>query len=127
MSPTVAATDDGRFSAAWRSAGRAWSGSRRRTRTPIIPTWPIRDTPRVSTQRARELWRHRETGELYIVEVEGDRVVAASGPVTEDQVREDALAYKHAAQGRTPAYDEETADIERRRDEFDREPLPAPD
>ena len=80
----------------------------------------------MSTRRARELWRHRETGELYIVEVEGERVLAANGPVTEDQAREDALAYKHAAQGRTPAYDEQTADIVHRRDEFEREDLPAP-
>jgi hypothetical protein len=81
----------------------------------------------VSTQRARELWRHRESGELYIVEVEEGRIVAANGPVTEDQVRDDALAYKHAGQGRTPAYDQQTADLEDRREEFDREPLPAPE
>ena len=61
------------------------------------------------------------------MEIEDDRVVAASGPVTEDQVQEDALAYKQAAQGRTPAYDEQTADVDRRRVEFDREPLEAPD
>ena len=80
----------------------------------------------MSANRSRELWRHRETNELYIVEVEGDRVLAANGPVTEDQVGEEALAYKQAAQGRTPAYDEQTADVERRRSEFDREPLEAP-
>jgi hypothetical protein len=85
------------------------------------------DTPSMSTERSRELWRHRQSGELYIVEVENDRVLAAYGPVTEDEVQEDALAYKQAAQGRTPAYDEKTADVERRRAEFDQDPLETPD
>ncbi|MBA2536280.1 MAG: hypothetical protein H0V20_02455 [Actinobacteria bacterium] len=80
----------------------------------------------MSNRRSLELWHHRETGELYIVEVDDDRVLAVNGPVTEDQIREDALAYKQAAQGRTPAYDEQTADVERRRAEFDRERLEPP-
>jgi hypothetical protein len=80
----------------------------------------------MSTSRSRELWRHRKSGALYIVDLEDDRVLSASGPITEDQVHEDALAYKQAAQGRTPAYDEQTVDVERRRAEFDREPLEPP-
>jgi hypothetical protein len=80
----------------------------------------------VSTSRTREIWRHRGTGDAYLVELEGDRVVAANGPVTEDQLRDEALAYKHAAQGRTPAYDEQATALERQRDDFDREPLREP-
>ncbi len=81
----------------------------------------------MSTSRVREIWRNRETGEAYLVEVEDGRVVAANGPLAEDEFRDDALAYKHAAQGRSPAFTPEAADVDRRRDEFDREPLPAPD
>jgi hypothetical protein len=77
----------------------------------------------VSTSRAREVWRHRETGEAYLVEVEDGRVVVANGPLGEDELREDALAYKHAAQGRSPAFTSEAADLDRRREEFDRRPL----
>jgi hypothetical protein len=75
----------------------------------------------VSVDRVRELWRHRETGEAWLVELEGDRVVAASGPLTADQLGEDALAYKQAAEGRAPAFTEEAARLDGRRDEFDRE------
>jgi hypothetical protein len=81
----------------------------------------------MSTSRAREVWRHRETGEIYLVELEDDRVLSSNGPVTEDQVREEALAYKHAAQGRTPAFSSEAAELDRRRDEFHRERLQPPD
>ncbi len=80
----------------------------------------------MSVSRARELWRHRETGEAWLVETEGDRVVSASGPLTRDQLEEEALAYKHAAQGRAPAFTEEAADLDRRRGEFDRERLEPP-
>ena len=80
----------------------------------------------MSMSRAREVWRHRETGEIYLVEVEGDRVVSTNGPVTEDELRQEALAYKHAAQGRTPAFSAQAADLDRRRDEFDRERIEAP-
>jgi len=79
----------------------------------------------MSTSRAREIWRHRETGEAYLVELEGDRVVSANGPVGEDELRDEALAYKHAAQGRSPAFTPEAAALDGRRGEFDREPLNA--
>ncbi len=75
----------------------------------------------MSTSRARELWRHRETGERWLVELEDDRVVSASGPLAGDELGEDALAFKEAAHGRTPAYDSGTADLARRRAEFERE------
>ena len=73
--------------------------------------------------RAREIWRHRETGDAYLVELEGGRVVSANGPVGEDELRDEALAYKHAAQGRSPAFTAEAAALDARRDDFDREPL----
>ncbi|MDQ3866662.1 MAG: hypothetical protein M3304_07510 [Actinomycetota bacterium] len=76
--------------------------------------------------RARELWRHRETGEAWLVETEADRVVNASGPLTPDQLADEALAYKQAAQGRSPGFTEEAADLDRRRGEFDRERLEPP-
>ncbi len=79
----------------------------------------------MSTSRARELWRHRETGEAYLVEVEDGRVLAANGPLAEDELRDEALAYKHAAQARSPAFTPEAADLDRRREEFDRRPLDA--
>ena len=81
----------------------------------------------MSTSRDREIWRHRETGEAYLVELEGGRVVSANGPVGEDELGEDALAYKHAAQGRSPAFTAEATELDRRRDEFEREPLEAAD
>ena len=80
----------------------------------------------MSVSRVRELWRHRETGEAYLVELEGDRVLAAEGPLSDDQLREDALAYKHAAHGRAPAFGEDAADLERRRDDFERQRVEAP-
>ena len=80
----------------------------------------------MATSRAREIWRHRETGEAYLVEVEEERVVSASGPLTEDQLGEDALAWKQAAAGREPAFTPEAAALEERRGEFDRERVEAP-
>lgn len=77
----------------------------------------------MSTRRERELWRDRETGERWLVELEDGRVLAASGPVSDDELSGDALAFKEAAHGRTPAFSEEAAELERRRDEFEREPL----
>ena len=79
----------------------------------------------MSTSRAREIWRHRATGDAYLAELEDGRVVAASGPLGEDELRDEALAYKHAAQGRSPAFTPEAADLDRRREEFDRRPLDA--
>ena len=81
----------------------------------------------MSVSRVRELWRDRKTGEAWLVETEGGRVVSANGPVGEDEVGNDALAYKHAAQGRSPAFTETAAELDRRRDEFERKRLDAPD
>ncbi len=77
----------------------------------------------MSANRARELWRSREGGETYLVELEGDRVVSAEGPLAEDELTPDSLAVRQAAQGRSPAFTAEAADLERRRDAFVREPL----
>ena len=80
----------------------------------------------MSTSRSQELWHHGETGEAYIVELEDDRVISANGPLTEDQLSDEARAYKQVAEARTPAYTEEAADLDRRRDEFERERLEPP-
>jgi hypothetical protein len=80
----------------------------------------------MSTSRVREIWRHREQDDAYLVEVEGDRVVSAEGPLTADQLGERALAWKQAAAGRAPAFTPEAADLDRRRDEFARERVEAP-
>ena len=71
-------------------------------------------------ERVRELWRHRETGERWIVELEFGRVIAAHGPLADDDRDADALAMKTAAHGRSPAFTEEAARLEERRDEFER-------
>jgi hypothetical protein len=80
----------------------------------------------MSTSRVREIWRHRKRGDAYLVELEDDRVVSAEGPLTEGELGDDALAWKQASQGRTPAFTPEAAGLERRRDEFDRERVEAP-
>jgi hypothetical protein len=81
---------------------------------------------RMSTSRVREIWRHRERGDAYLVELESDRVVSAEGPLTEDQLGEDALAWKQAAEGRAAAFTPEAADLDGRRNEFERERAEAP-
>jgi hypothetical protein len=81
----------------------------------------------MSTSRVREIWRHRERGDAYLVELEGDRVVSADGPLAEDQLGERALAWKQAAAGRGPAFTPEAAELDGRRHEFDRERVEAPD
>jgi hypothetical protein len=82
--------------------------------------------PAVATSRGREIWRHRESGDAYLVELEDDRVLAANGPVAEDELEEAAIAWKDASLGRSPGYTAEAADLERRRDEFAPEPLDRP-
>jgi hypothetical protein len=76
-----------------------------------------------ATARTRELWRHRANEEHFIVELEEARVVAAHGPLKEHEVEDARVAFAHAAHGRTPAYTGEAAELERRRDEFQREEL----
>ena len=77
----------------------------------------------MSTRRTREVWRHRETGEAYLVDVEDDRVVTAEGPLADDELSADSLAMRRAAQGRSPAFTQEATDLDGRKDEFDRERL----
>ena len=79
----------------------------------------------MSTSRSREIWRHRD-GDAYLVELEDDRVLAATGPVGEDELGAAATAWKDASLGRSPAFSPEAADLERRRDQFTREPLERP-
>src|SRR5919199_1863264 len=62
----------------------------------------------------------REPGERWIVELEFGRVIAAHGPLADDDRDADALAMKTAAHGRSPAFTEEAARLEERRDEFER-------
>ena len=78
----------------------------------------------MADERVREVWRHRESGERYIVELEFGRVVSAHGPLPDEEVDPDALAMKTAAHGRSPAFSEEAAEMEARRDEF--EPVSRP-
>ena len=73
--------------------------------------------------RARELWRRREGGETYVVEIEDDRVLSVEGPLAEDELSRESLALRRAAQGRLPAFTAVAADFDRRRDEFDRQRL----
>ena len=73
-------------------------------------------------ERERELWRHRETGEHYFVELEGDRVVAVHGPLSPDELDFDDLALRRMSHGRTPAFTEEAARMQERRDEFETVP-----
>lgn len=77
----------------------------------------------MATDRVRELWRRREGGDAYLVEVSEERVVAAEGPLSDEELTEESLAMRRAAQGRSPAFTAEAAELERRRDEFDRERL----
>jgi hypothetical protein len=77
----------------------------------------------VSTNRTRELWRDRASGETFVVELEADRVLSAQGPVDPGRLSDvDAIATEAAA-GRTPAFTERASDLEQRRDEFERRPL----
>jgi hypothetical protein len=78
----------------------------------------------MSTNRARELWRDRSTGDAFLVEVEDGRVLAADGPV--DPARFDAVgrAWLSPSEGRLPAFTGLATDLDRRRDEFERRPLP---
>lgn len=78
----------------------------------------------MADERVREIWRHRESGERWIVELEQDRVVAAHGPLADDDDDPEAIAMKTAAHGRSPAFSEEAARLERSRDEFERESRP---
>jgi hypothetical protein len=80
----------------------------------------------VASDRGRELWRDRRTGEAYLVETDGDRVVAATGPVSGEHLDHERVAFEQAAEGRSPGFTPQAAELERRRDEFDREPLAPP-
>ena len=73
--------------------------------------------------RSRELWRHRESGDAYLVELEEGKVVSGDGPLAEDELTRESLAMRRASQGRSPAFTEEAAELERRRNEFDRQRL----
>jgi hypothetical protein len=73
--------------------------------------------------RARELWRRRESGETYLVELEDDRVLSVDGPLADDELSRESLALRRASQGRSPAFTAEAADFDGRRDEFERQRL----
>lgn len=79
----------------------------------------------MSTNRTRELWRNRSTGEAFVVELEEDRVLAAEGPVDPNDLDVVQRIWTAPSQGRTPAFGGLATDLERRRREFERRPLPA--
>lgn len=74
-------------------------------------------------ERVRELWRSRDGGEAYLVELEDDRVLSAEGPLAEDELSRESLALRRASQGRQPAFTPESVELDRRREEFDRQRL----
>ena len=77
----------------------------------------------MSTSRSRELWRDRSTGAAFVVELEGDRVLAAEGPIDPARLDETGRAWTAPASGRSPAFSGLAADLDRRRNEFEREVL----
>jgi hypothetical protein len=79
----------------------------------------------MSTNRVRELWRDRSTGDAFVVELEDDRVLAAEGPLDPDRLGDVGRAWTSPLDGRLPAFTGLATDFDRRRDEFEREPLPA--
>ena len=80
----------------------------------------------MATNRRRELWRDRATGDAFAVELEGDRVLAAVGPIDPDDVDRLHRVWEEAAQGRQQAFTGLSTDLDRRRDEFERGPYPEP-
>ena len=80
----------------------------------------------MSTRRARELWRHRETGERYLVENEEGRVISAHGPLSDEQLSDANLAFAQIGHGRMPAFTEQASELQGRRDEFESEAVDAP-
>jgi hypothetical protein len=79
----------------------------------------------VSTNRTRELWTDRERGGAYVVEIEDDRVLAAQGPIDPSRFDEIGRAWTAPTDGRAAAFTSLATQLERRRDEFERRPLPA--
>jgi hypothetical protein len=79
----------------------------------------------VSTSRRRELWEDRSSGETFVVELEGDRVLAAEGPVDPKDLDRVHAIWTEASHGRMPAFSGLATDLDRRREEFDRRPLSA--
>jgi hypothetical protein len=70
-------------------------------------------------ERKRELWRERESGELFVVELEGGRVASAHGPLAPEDARDIDLALAQIAHARTAAFDETAERLERERDRFE--------
>jgi hypothetical protein len=73
--------------------------------------------------RARELWRRRSDGAAYLVELEDDRVLAADGPLVEDELSRESLALRRASQGRSAAFTAEAAELDAHRGDYDRQRL----
>ena len=89
-----------------------------------MPTRPrpasLRGPTEMADERLRELWRHRESGELYLVELQDERVVSAHGPLGEDEAGAESLAWRTASHGRSAAFSPEATRLEERRDEYER-------
>lgn len=78
----------------------------------------------MATNRTRELWRDRGSGDTFVVELEGGRVLAAQGPVDPERLDDVDAIWTTAAVGRLPAFTGPATDLEARRDEYERRPLP---
>jgi hypothetical protein len=79
----------------------------------------------VSTNRTRELWTDRKRGRVYMVELEDDRILAAQGPIDPSHLDEIGRVWTAPTDGRAAAFTRLAGELERRRDEFERRPLPA--
>jgi hypothetical protein len=79
----------------------------------------------VSTTRTRELWIDRSSGDAFVVELEWEHVVAAEGPVDPKELDPVQLAWSAPSEGRGQAFTELAADLDRRRGDFARRPIPA--
>jgi hypothetical protein len=81
---------------------------------------------RVSTNRTRELWTDRTSGDAFVVELEDGRVLAADGPVDPARFDEIARAWTAPTDGRAPAFTSLATELDRRREEFERRSLAPP-
>ena len=79
----------------------------------------------MSISRMRELWIDRSSGDAFFVEVEGERVLSAEGPVDPGELDPVHLVWSAASQGRGQSFTELAADLGRRRKDFARRPIPA--
>ncbi len=75
--------------------------------------------------RTRELWRDPANGETFAVELEGDRVISALGPLDKDSGTGVESSWTAPSRGREAGFTELAADLARRREDFERRAAPA--